>query len=220
MPVIYNTITEEMLSAMEAAVQECETLEFASMFQQFRLYQDNRLKINKESRESKMAARKEGGGAKKGSGKMTGVVRLVAIEGEENVFKVEKVSIPAPTPVPASPEEEDAEPLSAVAKRIVKRGGGAVARRAKTPEPESEGEDISNNPEALAAAVAETAIAREEALQAQVWSAPASPAPKVKAPRKPRAPAAKKVKFVPKLALVAPAEDSGEETEDAVEECD
>jgi len=214
MPVIYNTITEEMLSAMEAAVQECETLEFASMFQQFRLYQDNRLKINKESRESKMAARKEGGGAKKGSGKMTGVVRLVAIEGEENVFKVEKVSIPAPTPVPANPEEEDAEPLSAVAKRIVKRGGGAVARRAKTPEPESEGEDISNNPEALAAAVAETAIARE------IEAAQPSPAPKVKAPRKPRAPAAKKVKFVPKLALVAPAEDSGEETEDAVEECD
>jgi len=51
------------------------------VFQQFRLYQDNRLKINKESRESKMAARKEGGGAKKGSAKMSGVVRLIAIEG-------------------------------------------------------------------------------------------------------------------------------------------
>ena len=218
MPVIYNTITEEMLSAMEAAVQECETLEFASMFQQFRLYQDNRLKINKESRESKMAARKEGGGAKSKSGKMTGFVRLVAVEGgEENVFKVEKVSIPAPAPVPASPAEEDAEPLSVVAKRVLKRVG-AVARRAKTPEPESEEEDISNNPEALAAAVAETAIAREEALQAQVWS---SPAPKVKAERKKRAPAPKKIKMTPKLALVAPAEDSGEETEDAVvEECD
>jgi hypothetical protein len=216
MPVIYNTITEEMLSAMEAAVQDCETLEFASVFQQFRLYQDNRLKINKESRESKMAARKEGGGAKKGSGKMTGVVRLVAIEGEENVFKVEKVSIPAPAPVPASPEEEDAEPLSAVAKRVLKR---VVMRRAKTPEPESEEEDISNNPEALAAAVAETAIARE------VEAAKPVPAPKVKAPRKPRAPAiknaAKKSKSpFPKYELVAPAEDSGEETEDAVEECD
>jgi hypothetical protein len=161
-----------------------------------------------------MAARKEGGGAKSKSGKMTGVVRLVAIEGEENVFKVEKVSIPAPAPVPASPEEEDAEPLSAVAKRIVKRGGGAVARRAKTPEPESEEEDISNNPEALAAAVAETAIARE------VEAAKPVPAPKVKAERKKRAPAPKKLKITPKLALVAPAEDSGEETEDAVEECD
>lgn len=213
MPVIYNTITEEMLSAMEAAVQECETLEFASMFQQFRLYQDNRLKINKESRESKMAARKEGGGAKSKTGKMTGVVRLVAVEGEENVFKVEKVSIPAPAPVPASPEEEDAEPLSVVSKRILKRVG-AAARRAKTPEPESEEEDISNNPEALAAAVAETAIARE------VEAAKPVPAPKVKAPRKPRAPAPKKIKIAPKLALVAPAEDSGEETEDAVEECD
>jgi hypothetical protein len=187
------------------------------MFQQFRLYQDNRLKINKESRESKMAARKEGGGAKPKSAKMTDHVRLIAVEGSENVFKVEKVSIPAPAPVPASPAEEDAEPLSVVAKRVLKRVG-AVARRAKTPEPESEEEDISNNPEALAAAVAETAIAREEALQAQVWS---SPAPKVKAERKKRAPAPKKIKMTPKLALVAPAEDSGEETEDAVvEECD
>ena len=58
MPVIYNTITEEMLSAMEAAVQECETLEFVSMFQQFRLYQDNRLKINKESRETSHSQRR------------------------------------------------------------------------------------------------------------------------------------------------------------------
>lgn len=174
MPVIYNTITEEMLSAMEQAVQECETLEFASLFHQFRLYQDNRLKINKESRESKMAARKEGGGgAKRGaSAKMTGVVKLVAIEGQENTFKVEKVSIPvAPKIAETEPEEEDADKIF-----------GTPHRRftlKKAAEPEEEEEDISNNPEALAAAVAEAAAR--------------AAAPKPKAERKKRVPAPKKL---------------------------
>lgn len=164
MPSIYETIPAETLEAMELAITECEDKhicrweqEFITMFHQFRLYQINRLKINKESRESKMAARKEGGGAKKGSAKMTGVVKLVAIEGQENTYKVEKVSIPAPAPAPVAPEEEDAEPLSAVAKRVEKR----LANKPKTPEPEPEAEeeeeDISNNPEALAAAMAEAA---------------------------------------------------------------
>lgn len=162
MPSIYETIPAETLEAMELAIEESEdkhigrwSQEFITMFHQFRLYQNNRLKINKESREGKMAARKEGGGAKKGSAKMTGVVKLVAIEGQENTYKVEKVSIPVPAPAPVAPEEEDAEPLSAVAKRVEKR----LATKPKTPEPEPEAEeeDISNNPEALAAAMAEAA---------------------------------------------------------------
>lgn len=137
MPSIYETIPAETLEAMELAITESEDKhicrweqEFITMFHQFRLYQNSRLKINKESRESKMAARKEGGGGKKGSAKMTGVVKLVAIEGQENTYKVEKVSIPVPVPVPAPAPVE--------------------------PEPEEE-EDISNNPEALAAAMAEAA---------------------------------------------------------------
>lgn len=146
MPQKFITIADEMLDAMEQAVQECETLEFAEMFRQFRMYQENRLKINKESRESKMAARKEGGGgAKRGaSAKMTGVVKLIAVEGAENTFKVEKVSIPV---APKTPE----------------------------PEPEEE-EDISNNPEAIAAAVAEAAAAR---------AASPKQSPKPKSARKP-----------------------------------
>lgn len=122
MPVVYTTITEEMLDEMYNAVQECETLEFASMFKQFRLYQENRLKNNEKSKESKKEARKGDGTYAK---KMKGVIKLIAIEGAENTFKVEKVSIPAPAPVlvpvanwTEEEEAEDAEPLSAVAERL------------------------------------------------------------------------------------------------------
>lgn len=116
MPQKFITISEETLASMEEAVRdtcEYEESEFASLFSQFRMYQENRLKINKDSRESKMAARKEGGGGggegRSKSSKMTGVVKLVAIEGQENTFKVEKVSVPAPKP--QSAEEDNNAPL-------------------------------------------------------------------------------------------------------------
>ena len=156
MPQKFLTIAPSTLAAMEAVLKEnYEDEEMVEvLFANFRLYQENRLKINKDSRESKMEQRKEGGGAKAPrSAKMTGVVKLVPVEGSENTFKVEKVSVPVP-PKPTSPEEEDAEPLSVVRKR--------VAAKPKTPEPEIE-EDISNNPEALAAAVAEAAATRATA---------------------------------------------------------
>ena len=156
MPQKFLTIAPSTLAEMEAILKEnYEDEEMVEvLFANFRLYQENRLKINKDSRESKMEQRKEGGGAKAPrSAKMTGVVKLVPVEGSENTFKVEKVSVPVP-PKPTNPEEEDAEPLSVVRKR--------VAAKPKTPEPEIE-EDISNNPEALAAAVAEAAAARATA---------------------------------------------------------
>ena len=112
MPQKFITISEETLASMEEAVRdtcEYEESEFASLFSQFRMYQENRLKINKDSRESKMAARKEGGEGRSKSSKMTGVVKLVAIEGQENTFKVEKVSVPAPKP--QSAEEDNNAPL-------------------------------------------------------------------------------------------------------------
>lgn len=158
MPVIYNTIAEKTIAQIEEIcdAEHCgdEDLEreIKSLFVQFRLYQDNRLKINKESRESKMAARKEdGGGAKRGaSAKMTGVVKLVAIEGQENTFKVEKVSIPAPAPKPQTEEEEDNAPLAPKPKiKFVKKS--AV-------EPEV---NLAEDPEALATAVAEAAFLRQ-----------------------------------------------------------
>ena len=156
MPQKFLTIAASTLAAMEAVLKEnYEDEEMVEvLFANFRLYQENRLKINKDSRESKMEQRKEGGGAKAPrSAKMTGVIKLVPVEGAENTFKVEKVSVPVP-PKPTNPEEEDAEPLSVVRKR--------VAAKPKTPEPEIE-EDISNNPEALAAAVAEAAATRATA---------------------------------------------------------
>jgi hypothetical protein len=156
MPQKFLTIAPSTLAEMEAILKEnYEDEEMVEvLFANFRLYQENRLKINKDSRESKMEQRKEGGGAKAPrSAKMTGVVKLVPVEGSENTFKVEKVSVPVP-PKPTNPEEEDAEPLSVVRKRVV--------AKPKTPEPEIE-EDISNNPEALAAAVAEAAAARATA---------------------------------------------------------
>lgn len=164
MPVIYNTIAEKTIAQIEELC--CEQLkedydedletEIKSLFRQFRLYQDNRLKINKESRESKMAARKEGGGgAKRGaSAKMTGVVKLVAIEGQENTFKVEKVSIPvAPKIAEPEPEEEEEDnaPLAPAPKPKVK----FVKKSAAEPEV-----NLAEDPEALAAAVAEAAAAR------------------------------------------------------------
>jgi len=133
MPVKFTTISNESLNAMEESlregVEEYEGTDFPSLFAQFKMYQENRLKINKDSRESKKAARDaEGGGegrSKRGaSAKMIGVVKLVAIEGQENTFKVEKVSIPAPK------------------------------------KEEKEEENLAENPEALAAAVAEAEARR------------------------------------------------------------
>lgn len=132
MPVKFTTISNESLNAMEESlregVEDYEGTDFPSLFAQFKMYQENRLKINKDSRESKKAARDaEGGGegrSKRGaSAKMTGVVKLVAIEGQENTFKVEKVRIPVP--VPQKEEENLAENPEALAAAVAE----AEARR-------------------------------------------------------------------------------------------
>jgi hypothetical protein len=220
MPVKFTTITEESLVAMEEAIRESceyEESEFVSLFSQFRMYQENRLKINKDSRESKMAQRKEGGGGegRSKSAKMTGVVKLVAIEGQENTFKVEKVSLPAPAPKPQTAEEEDNAPLVAKPKpKFVRKI--AVEKEV----------NLAENPEALAAAVAEAAAARHPAKVAQreqVEALRKSEAERKKqegiAKRK-ATNAAKKESLAAasKAALVANLkEDSGDETETDVE---
>jgi hypothetical protein len=209
MPVKFTTISEESLARIEEIcdAKNCGDEEFAaeiaSLFTQFKMYQENRLKINKDSRESKMAARKEGGGGegRSKSAKMTGVVRLVAIEGQENTFKVEKVSVPvAPKPVQVQEEEEE--------------------------------ENLAENPEALAAAVAEAA-ARAAAVVPKTKHIPKPRGPAIGAASRARdaKEAAKKEKesqpkkIVPKklkvVAPVAPAEacDSDATLTD-VEECD
>jgi hypothetical protein len=220
MPVKFTTITEESLVAMEEAIHdscEYEESEFASMFAQFRMYQENRLKINKDSRESKMAQRKEGGGGegRSKSSKMTGVVKLVPIEGQENTFKVEKVSVPAPAPKPQSEEEEDNAPLVAKPK--------PKFTLKKTAEKEV---NLAENPEALAAAVAEAAAARHPAKVAQreqVEALRKSEADRKKAEgiaKRKATLAARKAELAnaAKAALVANLkEDSGEETETDVE---
>jgi hypothetical protein len=156
MPQKFTTIAPETIDRIEEIcdAENCGDEEFAaeiaSLFTQFRMYQENRLKINKDSRESKMAARKEAGGGegRSKSAKMTGVVKLVAIEGQENTFKVEKVSIPAPAPAPKpapkpqSAEEEDNAPL--VNKVVAKKIAFKVKKAA---EPEI---NLAENPEALA----------------------------------------------------------------------
>jgi hypothetical protein len=156
MPQKFTTIAPETIDRIEEIcdAENCGDEEFAaeiaSLFTQFRMYQENRLKINKDSRESKMAARKEGGGGegRSKSAKMTGVVKLVAIEGQENTFKVEKVSIPvpAPAPKPVSAEEEDNAPL--VNKVVAKKIANVVLKVKKAAEPEI---NLAENPEALAA---------------------------------------------------------------------
>lgn len=197
MPIKFCTFTEATLVAMEAAIPkqthgEYDDVCVASLFSQFRMYQENRLKINKDSRESKQSSRDAGGDGSKGSksAKMTGVVKLVPIEGQENTFKVEKVSVPAPAPRPQSAEEE---------------------------------ENLAENPEALAAAVAEAAARSATAPKVVIkLKQHASTIAKRKATLAKRKAtlAAKKEELAnaSKAALVATLkEDSGEETETDVE---
>lgn len=176
MPQKFTTIAPETIAKIEEIcdAENCGDEEFAaeiaSLFTQFRMYQENRLKINKDSRESKMAARKEAGGGegRSKSAKMTGVVKLVAIEGQENTFKVEKVSIPAPAlaPKPVSAEEEDNAPL--VNKVVAKKIAFKVKKAA---EPEI---NLAENPEALAEHLASiqrkpSAAVESARAQAEAW---------------------------------------------------
>ena len=199
MPQKFLTIADSTLVAMEAILKEnYEDEEMVEvLFANFRLYQENRLKINKESRESKMEQRKEGGGAPKRSAKMTGVVRLVAVEGEENVFKVEKVSVPAPAPAPEAEEENLAENPEALAAAVAE---AAATRAAITTPAQVVSKYTKKGGSAPRAALLQGAQMRADAKEA-----------KKRAPRK-------NLKVVP--AVVAEAEDSGEETEDAIEACD
>jgi hypothetical protein len=229
MPQKFNTITEEQMNAMSAQLKHFHINgeEWENLFAQFCMYQENRLKINKDSRESKKAARDaEGGGegrSKRGaSAKMTGVVKLVAIEGQENTFKVEKVSIPAPAPKPVSAEEEDNAPL--VNKVVAKKIAFKVKKAA---EPEV---NLAENPEALAEHLASiqrkpNPAAEEARAQAEAWKKSEAERKKAEGIAKRKATlAAKKEELAAaaKAALVAnlkesESEDSGEETETDVE---
>jgi hypothetical protein len=226
MPQKFNTITEEQMNAMSAQLKHFHINgeEWENLFAQFCMYQENRLKINKDSRESKMAARKEGGGGegRSKSAKMTGVVRLVAIEGQENTFKVEKVSVPAPAPKPQSEEEEDNAPL--VNKVVAKKIAFKVKKAA---EPEV---NLAENPEALAEHLASiqrkpNPAAEEARAQAEAWKKSEAERKKAEGIAKRKATlAAKKQELAnaAKAALVAnlkesESEDSGEETETDVE---
>lgn len=146
MPIKYTTFTEEEFKFFNNFAEKLEEgeLEFTEedfariatgmkmMLENLKEYQNQRLKINKESRESKKAARDaEGGGARRGaSAKMTGAVKLVPIDLDAGIFTVQKVKVPAPTPVPAPTEEKE--------------------------------ENIAENPEAIAAAVAEATVRKDE----------------------------------------------------------
>jgi len=233
MPQKFNTITEEQMNAMSAQLKHFHINgeEWENLFAQFCMYQENRLKINKDSRESKMAARKEGGGGegRSKSAKMTGVVRLVAIEGQENTFKVEKVSVPAPAPKPQSEEEEDNAPL--VNKVVAKK----IALKVKKPTWNSEDlkaneVNLAENPEALAEHLASiqrkpSAAVEEARAQAEAWKKSEAERKKAEGIAKRKATlAAKKQELAnaAKAALVAnlkesESEDSGEETETDVE---
>lgn len=147
MPIKYTTFTEEEFKFFNDFAEKLEggELEFTEedfsriavgmkmMLENLKEYQNQRLKINKESRESKKAARDaEGGGARRGASvKMTGAVKLVPIDLDAGIFTVEKVKVPAHTPavVPSEKEEE---------------------------------ENIAENPEAIAAAVAEATVRKDE----------------------------------------------------------
>lgn len=148
MPIKYTTFTEEefkffntFAEKLEGGELEFDEEEFSRlavgmkmMVENLKEYQTQRLKINKESRESKKAARDaEGGGSKRGaSAKMTGAVKLVPIDIDAGIFTVQKVKVPAPTP--------------------------AIAPR----EIEEEEENIAENPQAIAAAVAEATVRKDE----------------------------------------------------------
>jgi hypothetical protein len=239
MPQKFTTIAPETIDRIEEIcdAENCGdddfAAEIASLFTQFRMYQENRLKINKDSRESKMAARKEAGGGegRSKSAKMTGVVKLVAIEGQENTFKVEKVSIPAPAPAPKpqSAEEEDNAPLvnKVVAKKI-------ALKVKKAAEPEI---NLAENPEALAEHLASiqrkpSAAVEEAVADMNEFVAKREAAKKALAERKKQEGIAKRkatlaakkqeLARAAQAALVAnlkesESEDSGEETETDVE---
>lgn len=130
MPIKYTTFTEEEFKFFNNFAEkiENEDLEFEDeefsriavglkmMLENLKEYQNQRLKINKESRESKMAARKEGGGGRSSGAKMTGAVKLVPIDLDKGIFTVEKVKIPA-APVPAPEPEPVVEPVVAEPER-------------------------------------------------------------------------------------------------------
>lgn len=223
MPVKFNTIAESVIAQIEEIcdAENCGDAELEeeikSLFSQFRMYQENRLKINKDSRESKMAQRKEGGGGegRSKSAKMTGVVKLVAIEGQENTFKVEKVSLPAPAPKPQTAEEEDNAPLVAKPKpKFVRKI--AVEKEV----------NLAENPEALAEHLASvqskpSAATLEARAFAEKWKKSEADRKKAEGIAKRKATlAAKKQELATaaQAALVATLkEDSGDETETDVE---
>ena len=174
MPIKYTTFTEEEFQFFndfaEKITKSGEEFEFneedftrigvgmKTMLENLKEYQNQRLKINKESRESKKAARDaEGGGAKRGASvKMTGAVKLVPIDADAGIFTVQKVKIPAPTAIHAfAPSEID----------------------------EEKEENIAENPEAIAAAVAEATVRKEEQ-QKKINNARAKAQPKPKQEKK------------------------------------
>lgn len=151
MPIKYTTFTEEEFKFFNNFAEKLEggELEFTEedfariatgmkmMLENLKEYQNQRLKINKESRESKKAARDaEGGGARRGaSAKMTGAVKLVPIDLDAGIFTVQKVKVPAHTAINAfAPSEIE----------------------------EEKEENIAENPEAIAAAVAEATVRKDE----------------------------------------------------------
>lgn len=156
MPIKYTTFTEEEFNFFNDFAEKLEAgeLEFSEedfsrvavgmkmMMENLKEYQNQRLKINKESRESKKAARDaEGGGAKRGASvKMTGAVKLVPIDLDAGIFTVQKVKVPAAAaaaPAPSKIEEEN----------------------------------IAEDPEAIAAAAIEAAAARKEEQKKKINSA-------------------------------------------------
>lgn len=149
MPIKYTTFTEEEFKFFNNFAEKLEggELEFTeedfsriavgmkTMLENLKEYQNQRLKINKESRESKKAARDaEGGGARRGASvKMTGAVKLVPLDEKNGIFTIEKVKVPAHTAINAfAPSEIEEE------------------------------ENIAENPEAIAVAVAEATVRKEQ----------------------------------------------------------
>lgn len=231
MPVKFTTITEEEMNAMSAQLKHAHinSAEWESLFNQFQMYQENRLKINKDSRESKMAQRKEGGGGegRSKSAKMTGVVKLVAIEGQENTFKVEKVSLPAPAPKPQTEEEEDNAPLVAKPKPKFALKKTGTWKKEDLAEKEV---NLAEDPEALAAHLASvqskpSAAVVDARAQKEAWKKSEAERKKAEGNAKRKATLAAKKESLAAAAKAALAvqvkesesEDSGEETETDVE---
>jgi len=150
MPIKYTTFTEEEFKFFNNFAEkiENEDLEFEEeefsriavglkmMLENLKEYQNQRLKINKESRESKMAARKEGGGGRSSGAKMTGAVKLVPIDLDKGIFTVEKVKIPAapaPAPEPVVVAEPVVEREEAVKTKKVQQKKINTARAKATP---------------------------------------------------------------------------------------